>query len=82
MSPVSHLSSPLQLKNLGSQKLDSATWPEHEPLYKLITRVFNSRLSTCFSNKKPGPLNLSRGASNLRNVLHSGNIKFNTRLKN
>ena len=30
MSPVSHLSSPLQLMNLGNQKLDSATWPDHD----------------------------------------------------
>jgi len=67
-SPVSHLSSPLELTNLGNQKLDSDTWPDHEPLYLFIARICTNRLYTSFSNKKPGPLNLSCGASNLRNV--------------
>ena len=65
MSPVSHLSSPLQLMNLGNQKLDSATWPDHEPLCLFITTAFIHVLAI---RSQPGPLNLSCGASNLRNV--------------
>jgi hypothetical protein len=79
MSPVSHLSSPLQLMNLGYQKLDSATWSDHEPLYLFVTRIFNNRFHTCFSKNKPArTAQTFMWREQLQEPLHLGNIKFNT----